>query len=362
MEREFVALLASGAPLHVAGSARGRPEKLLAGGYLPRHRLQWFDTTYYLGHPRQNPLLRFFVAYVVTTQAATGRREAHARLFYKDVSLLWRVATHYTRTDDDFWLGKGDVCSYRQGGQVFVSSDEATTDLPLELQAAVDTLAHASGRARRDEAAVDLVLRRAPEHRIAPYRDFSAPRAEARRRRSALPNGGRQVARFLRRDDPTSLVFVPGFEPDFARGLVDRSETASRLFGGRVQRFRFLSCNRTIQYLVFAAPRHVWLAPPQTTGHEVTSYGVRPLVVPVDEYLCIPGFEYHFEDDEAGQAVLHSQIPHGHVGAASEVHESLVDASPWIERMPVVQEFRRWWRRGRTRPRGDAPRRAGRDR
>jgi hypothetical protein len=39
--------------------------------------------------------------------------------------------------------------------------------------------------------------------------------------------------------------------------------------------------------------------------------------------------------------VLVNQIPAGFVGAASEFDPSRADASPWLDRLPVIREFRR---------------------
>jgi hypothetical protein len=38
---------------------------------------------------------------------------------------------------------------------------------------------------------------------------------------------------------------------------------------------------------------------------------------------------------------LVSQIPAGFVGAQSDVDDARADASPWLESLPVVREFRR---------------------
>ncbi len=70
------------------------------------------------------------------------------------------------------------------------------------------------------------------------------------------------------------------------------------------------------------------------------SYGVRTIDVMADEDVFIPGYEYHFVDDTENPPVLVSQIPQGFVGEASEFDPSRADASPWLDRLPVVQEFR----------------------
>ena len=63
IRREFRRLLAAGAKLRPAGTARRDPEQLLRR-YAPRYKVELFDTTYYLADVRQNPDIRFFVAYV----------------------------------------------------------------------------------------------------------------------------------------------------------------------------------------------------------------------------------------------------------------------------------------------------------
>ena len=52
-----------------------------------------------------------------------------------------------------------------------------------------------------------------------------------------------------------------------------------------------------------------------------------------------PAAEF-MEDGEEG-ATLHSQIPTGFAGAASEFDDFRADTSPWLEKMPVIREFRR---------------------
>ncbi len=52
---------------------------------------------------------------------------------------------------------------------------------------------------------------------------------------------------------------------------------------------------------------------------EIMSYGVRTIDAVADEYPFIPGF----------------------VGEVSEFDGSRADASPWLDQLPVIQEFRR---------------------
>jgi hypothetical protein len=194
---------------------------------------------------------------------------------------------------------------------------------------------------RRDLRAIGRILRRAPDGRFEPYRDFSAPRARARSDPRNLIHGGEVVAWFVRRNDPESLRFARGYQPDFGGGLLEVSRSASRLYGGRVGKYRILSKNRRIQYQFVAGPRHVWIIPPQALTTELSSYGVRTIDVEADEALFVPGYEYHYMDGTGSRPQLHSQIPEGFAGAPSPVDPSRSDASAWLDHLPVIREFRR---------------------
>lgn len=315
--------------------------QLLSLGYTPKYQLSLFDTQFYLTNVRQNPALRFFVAYVVQQHPATGRTQIFARIFYKDLSLIWRAASHVIATDGDFWIGKGDVKVLSRGGYEVTECVESTTDLPLEMQAALEVLNRKTRRARLDEEALYLVLRAAPSSRTAPYRDFTEPRRKAEADRRNLIHGGRSIARFTRKNDPTSLVIVRGFEPDFKKGIVDVTELKSSMYGGVLRRFRILSSNRKVQYLFTAGPKHVWIIPPQATTTELSSYGVRTIDVVADEDLFVPGYEYHYFDDSADASEHFSQIPDGFAGEPSEHDNDRADASAWLDPIPVIREFRR---------------------
>ena len=338
--REFRGLLECGVRMRPAGTARRDPEGLLRA-YLPKHAIRLFDTTYYLTDLREDTswegILRFFVAWVHVRSDAP---EIHPRVFSKDYSLVWRSPSHFVRSERELWMGKGDVRWVREEGEERLYSFEETTNLPLEIQAALDALTRV-GHRRRDRRAVGLLLRQAPDTRVEPYEDFAAPRRRARTDRRNLVNGGRPVAWFTRRNDPSSLRFARGFEPDFRRGVLERSRSASGHYGGAIRKFRILSRNRRIQYLFVAAPRHAWIVPPQALTTEITSYGVRSVDVIAAEELCVPGYEYHFVDESTQPPSLHSQIPEGFAGAESELDPARVDASAWIERMPVIERFRR---------------------
>jgi hypothetical protein len=347
---EFRRRLGNGARLLPVGTARRRPRSLLRLGYTPRHRIDLFDTTYYLTHPRQNPDIRFFVAYVIPDAGARTRGEIHPRIFYKDLSLVWRSASHFVRSAHENWIGKGEAKIEIVDGEEMLTSAEETTDLPLEIQTALEELNRSVRRVPHDDEAVALILRRGGNDRIEPYADFTRPRERARANPSNLIHGGRPIARFTRRNDPTSLRFVAGFEPDFGAGILEVAASRSSLYGGPLGRYRILSTNQKVQYLFVSGPNHTWLAPPQATTTEISSYGVRTIDALVPDDLCIPGFEYHFLDDSEDPPVFVSQIPPGFAGAPSAHDPRRCDATPWLHKLPVVREFRR--RIGRRRTRG----------
>jgi hypothetical protein len=342
-----------GCRLAPAGEGRRDPRRLLAS-YTPHHEIRLFDTVFGLAELRENVDFRFFVAWVRLPRS----RALYPRIFYKDSSLVWRSATHFVRSERENWIGKGDLRPVVEDGEEVFYSCEETSNLPLEIQAALDEASRKAPRVRRDERALALVLRRGPDHRVLPYRDFLAPRERACADRRNLVNGGRSVARFARRGDPASLRFAAGFEPDFARGILEVSHSKSRLYGGDLRKFRILSRNARIQYQFVAAPRHVWIVPPQTLTTELSSYGVRTVDVVTDEDLCVPGYEYHYLDDSETPPRLYSQIPPGFAGPPSEVDPSRADASPWLEALPVIRAFRRAI--GFPRPRHGARRIRGR--
>jgi hypothetical protein len=339
---ELRTLLADGVRLRPAGTARKDPRVFLRPEYLPRHAIRLFDTVYYLTHlfvdPTWEGTLRFFVAYV---HPSCDSQEIYPRLFEKDFSLVWRSPSHFIRSAHENWMGKGDVRWVHEGGEDVLYSFEETTNLPLEIQAALDELARRSPRPRRDLRAVGRILRHAPDDRMEPYEDFAAPRRRARAKPGNRIHGGRDVAWFTRKNDPSSLRFAPGYEPDFRRGVVERTRAKSRFYGGTVRKFRILSRNRRIQYLFVAAPGVAWIIPPQALTTEITSYGVRAIDVHAADELCVPGFEYHFLDATVDPPELHSQIPEGFAGAPSDLDPARVDASAWTERLPVIQRFRR---------------------
>ncbi len=341
--REFKQLLRDGLPIRCVGEARKEPEQLLSRGFTPKSKIELLETTFYFSKPRQNPDLRYFVAYVVQNKlqrdGSRGKREIYPRIFYKDISLVWRVGSHLVRTEAEFWVGKGDTRELVGDDGLVVVSDEATADLPFEMQDALEQLNQQSGKVQFNEWVLPLVLRTTTADRIEAYADFTAPRRWFEAREKPL-NAGRRVIRFGKRNDPESLRFARGFEPDFANGLVERQSLRSSFYGGPVDRFRILSTNRRIQYLFYLAPEHAWAIPPQTMTGELSSYGVRTVSVDLDDDAFVPGYEYHFMDDSVDPPQLHSQIPDGFAGPQHPRDENRADASAWLDRLPMIREFR----------------------
>ena len=336
LEAELRELLATGKKLHPVGEAARKPSTLLTR-YPPKYSLELFGTRVYLSTLLQNPTLRFFVAYVAPPKS----RRIHPRIFYKDVSLIWRCASHMILEEHDEWIGKGDVVSFVEDGYEIADSLESTTDLPYEMQTALEIVSRKRRTIPFDETVLRLVLRRSPSGRIRAYRDFVAPRQRAAADRRNLIHGGRDVAWFARKEDPKSLRFAKGFEPDFKGGVIEVSESRSSLYGGDVARFRILSRNRSIQYLFFAGAHQVWIIPAQALTTELSSFAVRTIDVMAHEDLFVPGFEYHYLDETQDPPALVSQIPGGFAGENSEHEPDRADASPWIDRLPIVREFRR---------------------
>lgn len=339
VDRELRRRSDDGAALRPAGEARRHPARLLAR-YAPKYKIELFGLGYYLAEVCQNEDIRFFVAYVAMPSGGASPAGIYPRLFYKDGSLLWRSASHFARTADENWIGKGDVETRVVDGRERVFSAEHTTDLPLEIQDAVEAVSRRAAGVAPDSEALSLVVRRCGPRRIPAYRDFTEPRRRALANPRNRVNGGRPIARFLRHEDPDSLRFAAGFEPDFGGGVLARSFSRSKLYYGRVARYRILSRNRKVQYLFFAGPRHVWIGYPQATTTELSSYGVRTVDVVVPDDLVVPGMEYHYlETDDP--PVWMSQIPAGFVGEPSPSDPYRWSAAPWLDRLPVIREFRK---------------------
>jgi hypothetical protein len=349
---EFMKLLEAGARIRPAGLAKDNPMQLVRGRYAPTSLIELFDTRFFLSDYFQTPQLRYFIAYVAQPDASGRIRAIYPRIIYKDGSLIWRAASHMVSSDDDFWIGKGDIRTEVVGDEEHYESVESTTDLPFEMQTALEIVARRTIRIRKEALALDLVLRNAPASRVRAYGDFTALRDSAAENPRNLINGGRPVASFRRLrtrgapkacgpKDPSTLRFVKGYEPDFRSGILETAESTSVLYGGKLTRYRILSVNRRVQYLFFSGPLQVWIIPPQATTTELSSFGVRTVDVVVDDDLCCPGYEYHFLDDTVDPPVFYSQIPEGYAGEVGPNDDSRADASPWLDKLHVIQDFRR---------------------
>jgi hypothetical protein len=159
--------------------------------------------------------------------------------------------------------------------------------------------------------------------------------ARARSDPSNLIHGGPRE--FARANDPASLRFAPADRP---RRVLDQPFRRWAL-RRPIRKFRILSRNRKVQYQFIAGRRHAWIVPPQALTTEITSYGVRSIDVEAPEELCVPGYEYHFVDETARPPQLHSQIPEGFAGEPSQLDPARVDASAWLDRLPVIERFRK---------------------
>lgn len=336
--REFVALIESGYKLKfssVGGDPASKLKKLFGKGLKPKHKIELFGTDFYFSNVRQMPELRFFVCFVVQGKSV------FPRIVYKDLSLAWRSASHFTYLQDDIWIGKGDVYDGILDGEEVELSNESTTDLPIEMQTAVERLLGWSNKPGSGNGVLEMILRKSPAERVHPYQDFLKQRKAAQANRKNLINGGRPVARFKKPNDPQSLVLAKGYEPDFKNGVVERSQSRSKLYGGTLNRFRILSNNKKIQYYFIAGKSHVWLYPMQALTTELSCFGVRTIDVEADEDLFLPGYEYHHFEETKNGPELYSQIPPGFAGEVCPVDEHKADASPWLEKIPLITQFRK---------------------
>ena len=336
--REFRQLLATGYVLKIDGTAKSDPELLFRRGYVPKYRVDLFDTRYYLCHLRHSHDLKLMPAYVVPAKSPVrGKPAIFARVLYKDSSLVWRAASHYINTPEDQWIGKGAVKWHNKRGEYGWVSAEETTNLPFEIQAALDDVSQRGPRARGDSKILFLILRNAPANRIRPYFSFESPRAKAMSVRANRINGNRPIAWFDDENDPRTLKIEAGFEPNF-RKVIDVSTSQSHMYGGKIGKYRIASRNAEIQYLFVAGPSHVWLIHPQAVTTELSTFGLRTVDVNADEDMCIPGYEFF---DNTGEGEIDDQIPPDYAGEICPYDPDRADASPWNERMPIVRKFRR---------------------
>ena len=67
---------------------------------------------------------------------------------------------------------------------------------------------------------------------------------------------------------------------------------------------------------------------------------MRTVDVIADDDLFVPGYEYHYVEDDVDPPELVSQIPPGFVGAQADFDPTRADASAWLDRLPIVKKFR----------------------
>ncbi|NNF66521.1 MAG: hypothetical protein HKM98_03325 [Gammaproteobacteria bacterium] len=334
VSRRFAGLLNDGATLTVDGQGRKNPTALPKRGYTPKYEVDLFQCRYFLCNKRDADGLKVLPAFVMPNRNK-DRKRIYARVFYKDSSLVWRSASHYINTPEEQWIGKGAVKRVKIHGSYRWVSAEETTDLPFELQAALDDVSRRGPRSRNDHQLLSLVLRNAPADRVWPYRDFEGPREKAMSASKNRINNNQSIAWFAEHGKPESLQFEPGFEPDFA-AIVDSSDSRSTMYGGDIKKYRIASKNRQVQYLFVKSPTHTWIVNPQSFTSELSSYGLRTVDVVADEDFSIPGYEFA---DNNGDGHTEDQIPAGFVGAPCPFDNDRADASPWNHRLPVITAF-----------------------
>ena len=335
--QRFRRLLSDDHELRVYGQAKADPNVLLKR-YQPKYMIELFGTHFFLCDLRHSHDLKLMPAYILPATDPRRKKPAlHARVLYKDSSLVWRAASHYINTPDDQWIGKGAVKYMDKRGERGWFSAEETTNMPFELQAALDEVSRRSPKAKGDRNILFLMLRNAPEYRIRPYHDFEGPREKAMKVAANRINRNRSIAWFEDEDDPRSLVIAPGFEPDF-RAIIDQSTSSSYMYGGEINRYRIASVNRKIQYMFVEGPDHVWLIHPQALTTELSTFGLRTVDVIADDDMSIPGYEFA---DNNGEGEIDDQIPPGYAGEVCPHDPDRADASPWNEKMPIIKAFRR---------------------
>lgn len=338
---EFKRLLANGFRLETKGQAKNRAPDYLPRTRPPKHIIDLFGVRYFISDIRHEAGFRFFIAYVVMPQVGIHRKRIYPRIFYKDSSLIWRSASHLVKTGNEHWIGKGDLKPVVEDGQINFYSAEETTNLPYEMDAALDTISRSSADVTEDKMAQEMVLRNAPEDRVEPYADFTGPRRKAMLNPNYAINDNQKIAWFKNANKPNSLCITKGFEPDFKKGLIDTSKSSSRMYGGQITKYRIASKNRKVQYLFIFGKTQAWIIPPQPLDNLLISYGVRAVDVEMDDNLCIPGYEFHYLEFDDEPDSLYSQIPKGFVGPASEADPDRASASPWIEKLSVMKNFRK---------------------
>ena len=195
-------------------------------------------------------------------------RDLFPRLFYKDSSLVWRCATHFISAPGVHWIGKGDLKRIdEEDGQTEYSAEE-TTNLPYEMQGALDELRRRTKEVPWDARALRRILRGAGG-RFEAYADFIGPsrRAAAKPATASTraPGGGFESRK----------TGLPAHRAGASRPTSDaweRCRSASRSMAASREAAHPLA-EREIQYQFVAGPAR--LDHPASAHHRLSSYGVR---------------------------------------------------------------------------------------
>ncbi|MCX5701739.1 MAG: methyltransferase domain-containing protein, partial [Candidatus Omnitrophica bacterium] len=292
---------------------------LLQNGFVPQYKISLNGMDYYLSKPytSQRNGRPYFIGFLHRINPETGVEEIFARTIYKSNSQnIWRIASS---EGPGGWIGKG-------------LEDEMTTNAPLEIQSSLEKLCLDNGKLEIKEGFYDDLEKRA---------DFKSP--EEFNHTILLHgeelNGGISIGSFAETGNPESYRFQNGFEPDFNNGVIEEFNTYSPIYGD-VESYRMLSNNKQVQF-VFNVDREnrVWIGAVQSVTPRFTRFGVRADRIdigamemeniegvnrPVD--ILMPASEYD------------TQIPKGYIG--NHKADRYYDASPFIDKIPVIKEFR----------------------
>ena len=156
----------------------------------------------------------------------------------KDSSLVWRVATHFVRSEDDNWIGKGDTkwelirrrrVLVQRGGDrepAFSRCRKRSTS----LAGAARSHGGITTRSRSSCSA-------ATEIASNPFAEFVTPRRRAAERYRI--HGGKPIARFHSQGRSQHAALREGLRTGLpTRGWWTQSSSHSKLYGGPVTKFR----------------------------------------------------------------------------------------------------------------------------
>ncbi len=332
IEGEFEQLVKR-VPVQISGDITY--EELMNAGFQPHYKIVVNGVAYYVSEPYTPSHGRAsFVYYFYRKNPKTGEEEIFTRSVYRSNSQnVLRVASH--RRPERRWIGKG--------------LGQATTTLPLELQSTFEKIyqtALSKGKLEKKEAFYEI-LRAKDSHMpadsfmksmIAYERGEEAEQKDEKEPEEQILIGkfnehDRDQIEFIKgemifpRGIPETFGFTPGFEPDFENGVVETFETDNPVYGGKVTSYRIISKNKEAQYLFNVDMKgRVWIGDVQGTHSEITRFGVRKNTIYIPSDFLTPANEYE------------SEIPEGYKGEWQ--HSDYWDASAYIDKLPVVQEFR----------------------